>query len=158
LWAARRDRKRLREAATRAVFLELGGRERLEWILVLRLRTQWEEILGRRLSDKQARDQSRELAESMAAQWPSVHMTPDIFIDYSIEQWAQALREKVSLNWLDFIAVPAFVCLFTQMPLTNEAGLHWWQALPISIPSAALTTIGWHWARRKGYADWEDAA
>jgi hypothetical protein len=156
LWAAYRERKRLREAATRDAFVQLGGRETLEWILVPRLREHWEEILGRRLSDNKARELSRELAESMAVEWPSVQMTPQGFIDRSVERWVQALRDETALNYVDFVFFPVFVWGFIQITLTNETGwLHWWQALPISISGAVLITVGWLWLRRKLYVVWE---
>jgi len=96
----------------------------------------------------------------MAAEWPIIKATTsttqDEFVDYAVERWAQALRDRVSLGLSDLI-FPVFVWGLIQVLVTNDAGWpNWWQTLPFSISGAALITVGWRWLRRRGYVEWED--
>ena len=80
--------ERRREAAIQAVFIELGGREALEQRPRRAPGRRYAEgdPATNRMSDNDARAASRELAESMAAEWPSSRRGSDSPMDYAVEQ------------------------------------------------------------------------
>lgn len=83
-------------------------------------------------------------------------MTPQEFVDWTVEWWEHELRDQTELNCIEFGWLPLFVTGFVAVILSDEAGLTGWIAVPIGIAVAAALAWPYRWLRKRGYLAFGD--
>jgi hypothetical protein len=82
-------------------------------------------------------------------------MTPQEFVDWSVDVWAVELDSELSLGCLDVVVLPLFFVVLAGGGLSS-AGLNEWLAFALAIVALAPFMVVWRWVRRRGYISWGD--